>query len=152
MVEKIEDEQQRYDICFEILHELPDWFANEGPILDYSMGCREMPVWADMVDGKARGFIALKETSPYAAELCVMGVRPEYHRSGIGRKLFEALYAYAKEQGYEFLQVKTVREGMYEDYDRTNAFYRSVGFKELECLPDHWDEANPCQIFVMALR
>ena len=50
------------------------------------------------------------------------------------------------------MQVKTVKMGMYEDYDRTNLFYISCGFKELEVFPDLWDEANPCQIYVMSLR
>ena len=58
----------------------------------------------------------------------------------------------AKADGYEFTQVKTVKMGMYEDYDKTNLFYRSCGFKELEVLPFHWDEANPCQIYVMSLK
>ncbi len=53
---------------------------------------------------------------------------------------------YAVRKGYEFIQVKTVRSGVYEDYDITNEFYKSLGFKELEVLPDYWDEANPCQI------
>ena len=46
------------------------------------------------------------------------------------------------------MQVKTVKMGVYEDYDRTNRFYLSVGFRELEVLP-LWDEANPCQVYVM---
>ena len=50
------------------------------------------------------------------------------------------------------MQVKTVKMGMYEDYDRTNLFYISCGFKELEVFPLLWDEANPCQIYVMSLR
>ena len=54
--------------------------------------------------------------------------------------------------GYEFLQVKTVRMGMYDDYDATNRFYISLGFKEFEVLPQIWDEANPCQIYVMGLK
>ena len=50
------------------------------------------------------------------------------------------------------MQVKTVREGMYEDYDKTNRFYRSVGFSELEVIEDLWDADNPCQIYVMSLK
>ena len=33
------------------------------------------------------------------------------------------------------MQVKTVRMGMYEDYDRTNLFYKSCGFREFEVFP-----------------
>ena len=81
-----------------------------------------------------------------------MGVLPRYHRRGVGRALFQALRGDARRRGYEFLQVKTVREGSYPQYDRTIAFYRSLGFRELECFPTLWDEWNPCQILVMAVR
>ena len=53
--------------------------------------------------------------------------------------------------GYSFIQVKTVLMGKYEDYDKTNRFYISLGFKEFEIFPTLWDERNPCQIYVMAL-
>lgn len=50
------------------------------------------------------------------------------------------------------MHVKTVKMGMYEDYDRTNLFYLSCGFKELEVFPLLWDGANPCQIYVISLK
>ena len=80
-----------------------------------------------------------------------MGVLKEYHRHGVGRKLFYKAKDVAKEMGYSFMQVKTVQMGKYEDYDDTNRFYQSVGFKEFEVFPLLWDEANPCQIYVMSL-
>ncbi len=58
----------------------------------------------------------------------------------------------AREKGYSFLQVKTVQMGKYEDYDDTNRFYISLGFQEFEMLPTLWDEANPCQIYVMSVE
>ena len=81
-----------------------------------------------------------------------MGVRRQYHRRGIGRKLFAAAKEAARQAGYSFLQVKTVQMGRYEQYDRTNLFYRSLGFKEFEVFPTLWDEGNPCQVYVMALK
>jgi hypothetical protein len=45
----------------------------------------------------------------------------------------------------------TVVIGVYEDYDRTNYFYQSLGFKEFEVFPLLWDKDNPCQIYVMRL-
>ena len=80
-----------------------------------------------------------------------MGVRKESQGQGVGRALFQALRAEAVGTGCAFLQVKTVREGCYEVYDRTNRFYRAMGFVELECFPTLWDEHNPCQLYVMAL-
>lgn len=78
--------------------------------------------------------------------------RKEYHRLGIGSKPFKAFYQYAREMEYEFIQVKTVREGIYQDYDLTNAFYKSMAFRELACMEELWDEANPCQIYVMEVK
>ena len=49
------------------------------------------------------------------------------------------------------MQVKTVQMGRYADYDATNQFYLSLGFKEFEVFPTLWDEWNPCQVYVMAL-
>ena len=77
-----------------------------------------------------------------------MGVLSQYHRRGVGTALWEAAKAWAKAQGFLYLQVKTVAEGHYPEYDRTNAFYRALGFAALECFPTLWDAANPCQIYV----
>ena len=35
---------------------------------------------------------------------------------------------------------------------KTNFFYVACGFKELEVFPLYWDEANPCQVYVMSLK
>ncbi|MDR0397389.1 MAG: hypothetical protein LBH66_08820 [Oscillospiraceae bacterium] len=47
-------------------------------------------------------------------------------------------------KGYEFMEVKTVDAGVYDEYDRTRLFYESMGFRKLEVLPAFWDEKNPC--------
>ena len=80
-----------------------------------------------------------------------MGVDRKYHRRGCGRALFAAAKKYAAQTGYSFLQVKTVQMGCYKEYDDTNRFYQSLGFKELEVFPSLWDEWNPCQIYIMAI-
>lgn len=111
-----------------------------------------MPFWVDIENRQVRGFIALKETSPYALEIYVMGVLKEFHRYKIGTNLFKACYEYEKEHGYLYMQVKTVKEGCYDVYDRTNAFYKKLGFKEFECFPILWDECNPCQVYIMSIN
>jgi GNAT superfamily N-acetyltransferase len=100
---------------------------------------------------KPIGFLYLKETGRDTIELYVMGVLKEYHRKGIGRALFETARKTAKKDGYSFIQVKTVQMGKYENYDNTNRFYLSLGFKEFEVFKTLWDEWNPCQVYVMAL-
>lgn len=151
MVEWIEDQERRKQITDRILNELPDWFGIPDSIREYVEGCADKPYWAWMEGTEPVGFFALKENSPYTAEVYVCGIRNEYQGRGIGKMLFQALFGYAKEHGYQFLQVKTVREGCYESYDRTNQFYRKMGFREFECFPELWDVHNPCQIYVMAI-
>lgn len=152
MVIKIEDREIKEKVCLKILEALPEWFEIPASRISYAKACRNLPFWVDREDGGEKGFIAMKETSQYAVEVYVTGVKKNYQRQGIGGKLFEAFYAYAKEKGYEFIQVKTVREGMYPDYDLTNRFYQKIGFRELECMEGLWDEANPCQVYVMAVK
>lgn len=100
---------------------------------------------------KPTGFLCLKETGKATVEVAVMGVLKEYHRMGIGKILFEKAREIAIEQRYSFIQVKTVEMGRYKEYDDTNQFYQSLGFKELEVFPTLWDEWNPCQVYIMAI-
>ena len=152
MICYIEDADEKRRIAREILEALTDWFEIQESREQYIAASAEQPFWASVNEGMTEGFLCLKETGKETMELAVMGVRKECHRKGTGRRLFAAAKEYAVRKGYEFIQVKTVRSGVYEDYDITNAFYRSLGFKELEVLPDYWDEANPCQIYVMSLK
>ena len=144
------DEKER--ISPEILEALKDWFEIPETREAYIRESREQPFLAAEHDGRAVGFLCLKETGKATVELAVMGVKAEYHRQGIGRTLFREARRQAVALGYEFMQVKTVQMGRYEDYDRTNRFYQSLGFRELEVFPTLWDADNPCQIYVMSLR
>ena len=151
-VRQIGDSDRKEKIAREILEALPDWFENVEAREGYIRDSREWIFFAAEKDGSAVGFLCLKETGRPTVELAVMGIRMEYHRKGIGSALFASAKAYAVAEGYEFMQVKTVRMGMYEDYDRTNRFYLSLGFRELEVIPEIWGEENPCQIYVMHLQ
>lgn len=150
-VKEVTDPAEKQKITRSILEALTDWFGIEESREEYISGCADKPYFAAFIDGKPVGFISLKETGKSTAEIYVMGVLKEQHRGGIGRKLFNKLKEKATYLGYSFLQVKTVQMGKYDDYDDTNRFYISLGFKEFEVFPLLWDEWNPCQIYVMAL-
>lgn len=92
--------------------------------------------------------IALKSTSKNTAEIYIMDILKEYHRLGIGTKLFSEFENLSREQGFSYLQGKTVKMGHYKEYDITNKFYESLGFKKLEVFPTLWDERNPCRIYI----
>lgn len=151
VVRKIDDCTVRLWIAREILDTLPDWFGIPESTAQYVAGCAQYPMWADFENDCCRGFIAMRQTSDCAAEIFVMGVKPQFHRMGIGRELFCALRGEAMRMGLDYLHVKTVQMGRYEEYDKTNMFYRSLGFRELECLPELWDAANPCQLYIMTI-
>ena len=148
---EVTDAGEKRRIARLILEALPDWFgvpeAREGYIRE-SASCR---FFAAYDAERPVGFLCLKETGRDTAELHVLGVLKDHHRQGIGRGLFEKAREAAVRQGYSFLQVKTVRMGIYGDYDDTNRFYLSLGFREFEVFPTLWDEQNPCQIYVMYL-
>ncbi len=135
-----------------ILEALTDWFGIPEARETYIRESADEIMLVSEENGESNGFLCLKETGKDTVELAVMGVLPEYHRKGIGTKLFEAAKEIAVKHGYSFMQVKTVQMGKYEEYDRTNRFYLALGFKEFEVFPTLWDECNPCQIYVMSLR
>ena len=152
MIAEITDSNEKQAIARKVLEALTDWFGVEDSREEYISGSANWTFFAAKEEEEAVGFLCLKETGKATVELAVMGVLQDYHRNGIGRQLVERAKEAARLQGYEFMQVKTVKMGMYEDYDRTNLFYLSCGFKELEVFPLLWDEANPCQIYVMYLK
>lgn len=152
MIKYITDKQLKKEICLNILRKLPKWFSLEDGILQYAEECKHSYFWADVENDEYVAFISLKETSSYAVEIAVMGVVSEYQNKGIGSKLFKSCYSFAKENGYEFIQVKTVKKGKYKSYDLTNSFYINLGFKELECIDNLLDKNNPCQIYIMSIQ
>lgn len=152
MIRFIENSEERSKIAREVLEALTEWFEVEESREGYIRDSAGWPFWAAFENDVPAGFLCLKETGDATVELAVMGVKKDFHRNGYGRRLVSASKDYAVQKGYSFMQVKTVRTGMYEDYDITNEFYKSVGFQELEVFPEYWDEANPCQIYVMNLK
>lgn len=149
---QIYEPQMKETVVRKILEALLDWFAMEEGREQYIKESVEQICIGAAEDTEYVGFLCLKETGKDTLELAVMGVLKEYHRQGIGRNMFMMAKNIAREKGYSFLQVKTVQMGKYEDYDDTNRFYISLGFKEFEVFPTLWDEANPCQIYVMSVE
>lgn len=130
---------------------LPDWFGIPEAREEYIHESVGKIYFCAFENEKPVGFLYLKQTGKDTVELFSMGVLKEYHRMGIGKLLFECSKKVVCEKGYSFIQVKTVQMGKNENYDKTNKFYISLGFKEFEIFPTLWDEWNPCQIYVMAL-
>lgn len=151
-IKQIVDNVEKQKITRYVLEALPDWFGIPEAREEYVKDSVEKIYFCAYNENKPVGFLYLKETGKDTVELAVMGILKEYHRNGIGKELFSHAKIAAYEKGYSFIQVKTVQMGKYEEYDKTNLFYLALGFKEFELFPTLWDEWNPCQIYVMALR
>ena len=152
MITVVQDAAMKQNVARTILEALPDWFGIPEARENYIRESAAQLMVASWDADTPIGFLCLKETGRDTVELSVMGVLREYHRKGIGRSMFEIARKMAADAGYSFLQVKTVQSGNYPEYDGTNLFYQSLGFREFEVMPTLWDEWNPCQIYVMALR
>ena len=152
MIKQIVDPNTKLIIARKVLEALRDWFEVDESREKYIAESADQIFLTAEEDSGFAGFLCLKETGKETVELAVMGVLKEYHRHGLGRQLFEEARRIAKAKGYLFMQVKTVKMGVYEDYDITNRFYLSCGFKEFEVIRELWGEENPCQIYVMSLE
>lgn len=147
----VEEAAEKQRVSRSILEALPEWFGIPESREQYIKESAAQLFFAALDAEKAIGFLCLKETGKETVELSVMGVLKDYQRRGLGRKLFEQAKKVVGNLGYSFMQVKTVQMGRYAEYDATNRFYLSLGFKEFELFPTLWDERNPCQIYVMNL-
>lgn len=148
-VEEVAAPEERSRICDAILRTLPQWFGIEEAITRYVRASAGLPMLAVRNGHDAVGFASLKRHAAHAAELYLLGVRPELHRRGIGTALVEAAEERLAADGVEYLQVKTLGPSRpSRGYEQTRRFYEACGFRALEELPGYWDENNPCLIMV----
>ncbi|NLW15242.1 MAG: GNAT family N-acetyltransferase [Erysipelothrix sp.] len=146
-ISSVENIDSKEKIVRSILKDLPEYFGIEENIKDYTDNAKGYPLWVAFDGALAVGFISLKKTSEFTAEIYCMGIKEEYHGKNIGTKLYQAFNAYTKSK-YLYEQVKTVAFGRYDNYDKTVRFYKKMGFKELEVFPYLWDAHNPCLIMI----
>lgn len=151
IIQEIRLPEHRRQIARTILEMLPEWFGLPESRESYIAQSGEQTFLAALEGERPLGFLSLKETGRETLELAVMGVDRHCHRQGIGRALVLQAQALARMQGYALMQVKTVQMGCSAVYDRTNRFYRAMGFLELEVFPTLWDAWNPCQVYVLVL-
>ena len=151
-IRQLTNGEEKQSVTRLVLKALPEWFGIPESREEYIKESADKIFFCAFDEDRPVGFLTLKETGKATVELYVMGVLKEYHRQGIGRELFNSAKKTAYEAGYSFMQVKTVQMGNYEEYDRTNLFYLSLGFQEFEVFPTLWDEGNPCQIYIIRLE
>ena len=145
---QVEDGAERSRLCQRVLRALPEWFGIEEAIVHYVGEVAGLPMFAAGEDA----FLSLKLHTATAAEIYVLGVRPELHRRRIGTQLVQTAEEYLRAREVEFLQVKTLGPSRDDErYERTRHFYESCGFTALEEIHGLWGEGNPCLLMVKRL-
>ncbi len=146
------DTSQKAQISNDILRALPEWFGIEASIVDYVSECKNMPMYALYSGDQVIGFVALKEHFTGSCELYVLGILKEFHRQGLGKQLIFFAENEARKKGFKYITVKTLSEGRPDAfYDKTRAFYLSIGYEALEEFKTLWDESNPCLLMLKNL-
>jgi len=139
--------------CEPILRSLPQWFGIESALAQYAKDIETMPTFLAKVQETVVGFLTIKRHNEYAAELYVMGIAPEFHRRGIGRRLVDRAEAHLKQSAVEFFHVKTLGPSRpTEAYEQTRAFYMALGFRPLEEFKHLWNSENPGLVMVKCLK
>ena len=139
-------------ICKKILRSLPDWFGIEESTIQYIKDADKMPTMIVKNETEEIGFLTIKKHFKESADIHCMGILPQYHRKGIGKKMIEEVEIHLKNEGVKMLQVKTIsEESDCKFYAKTREFYKSVGFVPLEVFPTLWDKSNPCLQLVKQL-
>ena len=140
------------ETCRRILATLPSWFGVPESVEEYVATAEEHPTVVATLHGEDVGILTLVVHTPYAAEVYVMGVRPEHHRDGIGRQMLEFAETWLQARDIEYLQVKTLSPRKADPgYEKTRAFYLACGFRPLEEFPDLWQPENPALQMIKTL-
>jgi predicted acetyltransferase/N-acetylglutamate synthase-like GNAT family acetyltransferase len=105
------------------------WFTPRG-VQMIGIDLRTHAALAAVEGGQVVGFLTYF-TYEAIGRIGWMGVRRDRHRRGIGRRLVEAFECRMRDLGVEKVEVYTLGDGVeYEPYERTRAFYRSIGFRD----------------------
>jgi GNAT superfamily N-acetyltransferase len=130
--------------CADVLAALPTWFGFPDSVAAYVAAAERSPTVVAALDGRDCGILTLALHSPYAAEIVVMGVLPESHRTGIGQAMLEEAETWLAGRDITYLQVKTLSPRAADaGYAATRAFYFGCGFRPLEEMPELWGADQP---------
>ncbi len=132
------------EVCATILATLPGWFGIPEANADYVRSANEHPTFVARESDRPVGLTTITCFGEFAAEVHLMAVLPKLHRRGVGRQMLDHAGDWLRTQGVEYLQVKTLSPSAEDErYEPTRAFYRGVGFRDLEEFPLLWDPSNP---------
>ena len=104
----------------------PESVLNETTSLEHLADAQSQGrLWVALVDDRPVGFAHVELIEPAAAHLEEIDVHPDHGRRGLGRKLVEAVVAWAAASGFDSVTLTTFR-----DVPWNMPFYARLGFVE----------------------
>lgn len=108
---------------------LPEWFDKDARLRALPVDVRHQQGYVAVAGRRVVGFMTF-----YVAEgrlqIGWLGVRPEFHRRGVGTALLKCAEREAANRGVSELSVYTLGAGVdYKPYEATRAFYFRNGFE-----------------------
>jgi ribosomal protein S18 acetylase RimI-like enzyme len=153
MIDVVEVTRDKSSICRRILLSLPEWFGIPEAIESYAADVESLLMVGALLDAEVIGFLAVRFHTKTAAEAYVLAVRREWHRTGIGRSLFDKAEAMAAARGARFMTVTTIAATVPDPhYTATRRFYEAIGFLPIEIFPTLWGPHNPCLLMLKPLH
>ena len=118
--------------CAQVIKRLPDWFGQQASNDRYIREIADKDVFSAFVEDELAGLLAVKYHFGLTAELWWLGIKPEFHRRGIGTSLVNVATVRAQERGCSYLAVMTLSEWSDDEfYRQTRLFYQAFGFQPL---------------------
>lgn len=144
------------DACAAVLATLPDWFGFAEVNADYAATADREPTIVALAGPASSpqpiGTLTLIRHGDRAAEVLVMGVVADRHGDGVGTAMMAEAEAWLREDGIEYLQVKTLAATQPDPgYEATRGFYHARGFVDLEVFETLWEPGNPALLMVKKL-
>jgi ribosomal protein S18 acetylase RimI-like enzyme len=87
-------------------------------------------------DDQIIGTGAIRKIDGKICELKRVWLLFEYHGKGLGYRMIEELFAFAREKGYQRVRLETDRDAQSRAFD----LYKRLGFNEIPRYSDHQDE------------
>jgi GNAT superfamily N-acetyltransferase len=142
--------------CDDVIRSLPYHFGDPDGQRECAEAVRTSPGLVATRDDRVVGFLTITHHFPATSEISWMAVHADHRGQGIGRALIGRLADQLRREGRRLLLVTTLSSleaepGVADGYNRTRAFYRSVGFIPARELPNLWPN-HPALLLAMPLE
>jgi len=135
-----------------ILATIPDWFGLPESNAEYIEKASKLTNVVARDGDEVVGVCLLLRHNALSVEIDLLAVPASLHRRGIGRRIVEHVERELVADGVRVLHLKTFGPSIpNEPYERTRAFYESLGFVPMEERTDIWDASNPCLFLVKCI-